>query len=82
LNSRRIRRSDFRGTGVNRILVTPDPRDTRSESDTALALAKRHSERAIAKATAVAGVQKSTNWVSLGVLLVSAIALLSNLVIH
>jgi hypothetical protein len=27
-------------------------------------------------------VQKSTNWVSVGVLLVSAIALLSNLVIH
>jgi len=82
LKARRIRRNDFKGTGVNRVLVTPDHRDPRSESDTALALARLHSERAINKGTATDGVETSTNWLSLALLLISAIALLSNLIIH
>jgi len=82
LNARRIRRTDFRGMGVNKVLVSPDPREQISASGTAFALATRHSERAIAKGTAVEGLTKTTNWLSIAVLILSTLALLSNLVIH
>jgi hypothetical protein len=82
LNARRIRRTDFRGMGVNKVLVTPDPRERISESGTAFAMAERHSQRAISKGTAVAGLHKTKNWLSITILILSTTALLSNLVIH
>jgi hypothetical protein len=79
-NARKIHQNDFRGTGLeSRVVISPSD-SPRAESGVALILALKHREHAQAKGTASEHLIKSTNWLSIGLLVGSAIVLLYNFV--
>jgi hypothetical protein len=80
LNSRRIQRTDFRGTALESRLVVASSESSRAESGVAFILALKHKETALTNGTASETLETRVNWLSIALVVGGTLALLSNFI--
>ena len=80
LSSRRIQRTDYRGTALESRLVVSSSESSKAESGVAYILALKHKEAAITKGTASESMETRINWLSIALVVGGTLALLSNFI--
>jgi hypothetical protein len=80
ISSRRIQRTDYRGTALESRLVVSSSESSKAESGVAFILALKHKEAALTNGTASESMETKVNWLSIALVVGGTLALLSNFI--